>query len=192
MLDKVCCIIDCDGFTVRTWNDQQVSYRTDFLIRELGYVRVDPVYNYLPRSYRFDLSRTYDFRKLPADADKTLRYQSRVVIGLSLLPGPRETDCLDAGDLAEVVGKMYDRCRTADAFLVGFKGGQWESDLLKGLDIPALDLQAFGCPAFEEVKMAYRDCGHHTKVERKRVFHCPMAEVAAYRDWYMLNVKRYR
>ncbi|KAG8193424.1 hypothetical protein JTE90_009643 [Oedothorax gibbosus] len=194
MLDKVCCIIDVDGFSVRIPSESGDCYRNQFLVRELGYVRVDPVYTYLPRSYLFDLSQSYDFSRIPDAEAKTLRYQSRIITGLSLLPGPTESDCLDIRTLPDVLLKIYDRCRTVDADLVAYKGGCRESDLLKELAIPALDLQRFGCPAFKELmaKRNYKDCGHHKEVERDGAVHCSMAEVEAYRDWFMLNVRRYR
>lgn len=178
MLDRVCCIIDVDGFSVRVPSEFQDSYRNQFLVRELGYVRADPAYAYLPRSYRFDLSRTHDFDQLPDDVARTLRYQSRVITGLSVLPGPTESDCLDARTLPDVVEKIYDRCRTVEADLVAYKGGCWEADLLKGLGIPCLDLQEFGCPPFGTLqeKGAYKDCGHHRW--RRRVL-C----IARWRRW---------
>lgn len=197
MLEKVCCIIDVDGFDVRIYDKNNCNYTTEFLVRELGYVKIDPTYDYLPMSYRFDLRQKIKLANLKPDAMRTLRFQSENIIGLPVMPGRNERDCVQYELLEKAFLEIYNLCRKSDANVVAYKGGDKEKKFLEGLGIPCVDLQHFGCPSFKdlvkfgEVYYNLRSCGHHTELKKDRLMHCPMAEVVAYRDWYKMNYKTY-
>ncbi|GFU31852.1 beta-1,3-galactosyltransferase 2 [Nephila pilipes] len=197
MLEKVCCILDVDGFDVQIYNENSRTYTTEFLVRELGCVKISPDQDYLPKSFRFDLKQKMQQVNLRRESMRTLKYQSKNVIGLPVLPGPREQNCIQYEFLDKVIRDAYDMRRRSDADVVAYKGGGKERKLLEALDIPCLDLQGFGCPSYKDmvkfgrVYSVLRNCGYHTELKAGQLMHCPMAEVIAYRDWYMMNYRRY-
>ncbi|GBN42005.1 hypothetical protein AVEN_180873-1 [Araneus ventricosus] len=197
MLNSVCCIIDVDGFDIRNY-DEYGQYTTEFLVRELGYIRVDPNYHYIPKSYRFDLRQKVNPARCPPKVRQTLNYQSRNVIGLTVLPRPDERDAIDYDCLKKVLQDIYDFCRRTDVNVVAYKGGDKERKLLESLNILCVDLQGFGCPSYQDlvrtrkVYSELQDCGYHTEFRGNSLIHCPKAEVTAYRDWFMMNYKRFR
>ncbi|KAF8789000.1 hypothetical protein HNY73_006982 [Argiope bruennichi] len=196
MLSRVCCIIDVDGFDIKK-SDKFGHYTNEFLVRELGYVRVDPNYDLMPKSYRFDLRQKISLGRCSPKGRQTLNYQSRNIVGLTVLPKPEECDAIEYDRLKEVLQDIYDFCRRTDADVIAYKGGDKERKLCESLNIPCLDLQGFGCPSYKELVEARKvyshlqDCNHHTEFRGTSLVHCPKAEVTAYRDWYMMNYKRF-
>ncbi|GFU97688.1 uncharacterized protein TNCV_4455741 [Trichonephila clavipes] len=198
MLEKVCCILDIDGFDIRVYDEFCCSYTTEFMVRELGYVKIDPTCDYLPKSYRFDLTRKMKLVKTTPEVRQTLYFQSKHVIGLPITPGRNERDCIQYECLEKVLKDIYYFCQRSGANVVAYKGGEKEKNILERLEIPSVDLQCFGCPSFKDlikfgrVYSALRDCGHHTELKKGKLMHCPKAEVIAYRDWYKMHYERYR
>ncbi|GIX69332.1 uncharacterized protein CEXT_125711 [Caerostris extrusa] len=187
--------MDIDGFTYRLYDSQGHRYTTQFLVRELGYVKFDPKNEYVAESYHFNLRGRLNMSKCPPEVKKTLNYQSKNVVCLSIFPGNDES-VVDYKDLEDLVQRIYQFCCRSDANVVAYKGGEHEKELLDSLKIPCLDLQGFACPKYEDlinlnqVYSSLQECGYHTR-PRKGVLHCPKMEVTAYKDWLMLNHKSY-
>ena len=184
---KICCIIDFDGFNFRHYVDRLTS-SNEFLIREIGFIRIDPEFgDFLAQSYRFDLS-FYDFSHCP-DAIHTINHQIRYVTGLPLKP-QRGEKVYDYGSVKNCIRKIYENCRTPQRNVVAFKGGEFEKKYLSELEIPNLDLSSYGCPKYELlvkskfVQSHIIDCGFHRKIHDEiDLVHCPRAEVTAFKDW---------
>lgn len=197
MLNRVCCIIDVDGFDIKNY-DEYGHFANEFLVRELGCIRIHPSHNLMSTSYRFDLRKKVNLARCPENVKQTLDFQSRNIIGLSVFPRPAERDIRSYDSLKKVLQDIYEFCRRADADVVAYKGGDKERKLLESLNIVCLDLQSFGCPSYkelvdsEQVYSKLEDCGYHTEIRGKSLVHCPKAEVTAYRDWFMKNFKRFR
>lgn len=190
MTNRVCCIIDFDGFTFRNYTNSNTSQK-EFLIREIGFVRIDPEFGeFLAQSYRFDL-RFYNFSHCQ-DAWHTIHHQTKFITGLSLKPQPGEK-VHKYCTINQCLRSIYKLCRQSRRDIVAFKGGIYEKKYLDELNIPNLDLNKYGCPKYTEllkqnvVRSPIVDCGYHLKIaEEVTVVHCPKAEVAAFRDWLML------
>ena len=75
------------------------------------------------------------------------------------------------------MSELYQRARTTEHFLVGYKGGHMEKDLLRELDLPVINLEHYGCPKFEKLNTIsiIEDCGHHNFEN-----HCGMVESHAF------------
>lgn len=190
-IDKICCIIDFDGFSFRSYIDRS-TFSSEFLIREIGFIRIDPEFgDFLAQSYRFDLS-FYDFSHCP-DATATINHQIRHITGLPLKPQVGEK-VHDYSTVRACIRTIYDICRTPERDIVAFKGGDKEKMYLDELGIPNLDLSQYGCPKYKElvkrnlVQSHLIDCGFHRKIDDEAgVIHCPRAEVTAFKDWLCLN-----
>ena len=73
--------------------------------------------------------------------------------------------------------------------MVAYKGGHLERDLLKELNIPAVNLEDLGCPKFELLTGQQGidpipDCGHHKRSER----HCAIVECQTF--WLFLTKQK--
>ena len=69
-----------------------------------------------------------------------------------------------------------------EPWLVGYKGGHYERDLLNKLHIPSFNLELIGCPKVESITRtkSYRDCGYH----KSKRLHCPAVEVQLFEEWF--------
>lgn len=189
---RVCCIIDFDGFNFKNYIDR-VTYSNEFLIREIGYIKIDPEFagDVLAHSYRFDLS-FFDFSHCP-EAVSTINHQIRYVTGLPLKPQPGEK-VYDYSTVKSCIRSIYKMCQTPKRNIVGYKGGVFEKKYLDELEIPNIDISQYGCPKYQylvEQKIVQShliDCGYHRKIDGQvNIVHCPRAEVTAFKDWLLLN-----
>lgn len=189
-INRICCIIDLDGFNFRAFENN--TMKNEFLIRELGFVRIDPEFGpLLPQSYRFDLT-SYDFSKCK-DSWNTIHYQTRHVTGLRLKPQSGEF-VHRYEDRFNIMRNIYKFCQQPALDIVAYKSGIFEKDFLDEMGIPSLDLSHYGCPKYEDLvrrKMIFSnlfDCGYHTGISNTvKLLHCPMAEVTAFRDWLLFE-----
>ena len=86
--------------------------------------------------------------------------------------------------LAEIVLQtLYHKLCTKDQYVVAYKGGTIEKDLLSKLQIPHINLEWFGCPKVTElIEMGFNpgcSCGYHQKPEH----HCPRQECFLFYQW---------
>lgn len=189
-MERICCIMDFDGFSLKNYTNKS-TYKNEFLIREIGFVRIDPEFGtFLAKSYRFDLS-FFEFSHCK-DAWSTINHQTRYITGLSFKPEPNEK-VYNYDDRLAIVKSIYHTCRQPELDIVAFKSGVYEKELLCELGIPWLDLGIYGCLKYEELvkkKMVFSqltDCGYHKRIgDSAQIVHCPRAEVTAFRDWMLL------
>lgn len=167
-LQKICLIIDLDGF--------RIGNHKEFLVREIGYASItkDQV-----NSVRFNL--TDYFKNLtPADF-ATINYCRKFIHGLSFRPLPGEKDAIHIKNLNKVIWTIYVNNKTFDKNVIAYKGGHIEKDILNDLEIPSMNLEEYGCPKFEQLPTpTINECGFHDK---KNKVHCPKVECAAFYEW---------
>ena len=79
---------------------------------------------------------------------------------------------------------------TAEKPVIAYKGGNIERDLLNELELPCVDLEAFGCPKVQDLihsGLGYEmwDCGHHNGMGTA---HCAMAECQILHEWIEFKI----
>lgn len=165
---KICGIIDFAG----SW------YNGQFLVREIGYVG-------LGRNIRNAKGEVYDYKPyMLSYADPPARRRSRKS---EPLPTP-QLEVLDITDVDSQVLDFYNAVKTKRNTIVAFKGGECEKDLLEKLGIPFMNLEDIGCPRFDEMDTK-RFRAFACKYHKNRDLHCPVAEVTAFKEWYIEKCK---
>ena len=115
-MDKICVVINLEGF--------QVKSRGGFQVRELGYC------NWQRRhtgSYRYQLAGYV--KDLPKEDQAMVRFVTKNVHGLPYRAFIREK-ARPVEEVEEDVCRLYERHRTSKCYVVGYKGGHVERDLL--------------------------------------------------------------
>lgn len=165
-LEDICVIIDLDGF----------RFHKIFHVRELGFASLTKeIYG----SYRFDLSN-YINGMTQADWKSAMCCKFRIH-GLSIRPLPREKNCYNEKDLNSLINQIYEENKTQDKYVIGYKGGTVERNLLGKLRIPNVNLEHYGCPKYSDlVEPEIEDCGYHIKIDG---VHCAMKECFAFATW---------
>ena len=87
-----------------------------------------------------------------------------------------------AHEIEKDVRGLYERHRTSERNVVGYKGGHVERDLLNELNIPSHDLEQDGCPPFGRMELlgGVEGCGHH---KDPSTHHCALVECVHFVNW---------
>ena len=121
-------IIDLDGYRIRS----------GFIARELG------VYSLKDGSLSWMFDNPLPFFYLDKKDQRTCHYVYRHVHGL-----PWQTRSQEKAHpqhmVKPIVDTLYRSCRTPERWLVAYKGGCLEKNLLNELQIPCVNLEDFGC-----------------------------------------------
>ena len=169
-MNNIVGILDLDGFTVNK----------KFLCRELGIIEVGQE---TATSYHFDIGiRWADLS--PKDR-KACMYVGRYVHKLPLIA---RRGSLPLNNLNGVVNDFYNDIKKSEKSVIAYKGGCLERNLLNELNIPAVNLESFGCPKAEQLfdKLAWIEtCGQHIGTDPHK--HCPKVEVEAFMLWLKEN-----
>lgn len=167
-MDKICLVIDLEGFHIKS--------RGGFHVRESRYCDWK----------RHDIgSKSYQafgyLRDLPMRDRRTVEYVTKHVHGLPYVAKPRE-NAKPPYELHDDVRALYEKHRTPQRTLIGYKGGHVEKDLLNSLDIPSHDLEEDGCPKFRDMErlVGVWGCGNHQKPS---MHHCPKIECVLFVNW---------
>ena len=123
-LTDVIAIIDMDGFFVNK----------KFFYRELGVLKVG---NAAAESFFFDFSLRWG--ELSPRDQKACCYVQKYIHKLPFRV-PTGVDALST------FPKLISELRQNSNSVIAYKGGHIERDLLAGLNIPAINLEDFGCP----------------------------------------------
>lgn len=163
-IGKICGIIDLSGSLVNG----------TFITREFGCVGMGRRYQ-VPESFLFDYKPyMIDMADMKVSSHKKkTKYRP-------------ELKFYDVNDLDDHVVRFYQAVKTKEKNIVGFKGGHCEWDLLVDLDIPHVNIEEMGCPRYEDLSCERFDrlaCPYH----RNNGYHCPKAEVAAFKYWLLEN-----
>ena len=118
---------------------------------------------------------------LPKQHQITAKYVTKHVHGLLYKAGSREK-ARPVYEIQDDIRALYERHRTSQRNIVGYKGGHVERDLLDELNIPSYDLEQDGCPPFRrmELLVGVEGCGPHKKPS---IHHCPLIECVHFVNW---------
>ena len=91
---------------------------------------------------------------------------------------------MDLVNLEAIVEDFYFSVRRDEKSLLAYKGGHYDRDLLRNLDIPSVNLESFGWPRAVHIidQLDWRQsCGNH--LELGAYEHCAKVEVEAFGLW---------
>ena len=154
-------IIDMDGFTVAK----------KFYCKELAMMKQDDTY---ATSILFDLGLSWN--QLNKKDQISARYLEKHIHQIDF----NAPSTIHVSNLPKIVKSYFNEPNT----LVGYKGGQFERNLLVELGIPFINLEYFGCPKAKQLfrKLGWLEtCGQHLIPDAYH--HCSKVEVEAFAMW---------
>ena len=150
-------IVDLDGY--------QVNHQP-FIVREMG------VYSLQHGSFSWFSENKLPYLSLEKRDRKTVNYVYHHIHGLRFESSKQEK-ALPQHLVKPMIESAYHRSRTQHQYMVAYKGGYLEKNLLNELQIPCVNLEDFGCPKVEKLIAMGFDvgltCGRHAKPTH----HCP-------------------
>lgn len=183
MLDKVCGILDIEAFQHKKLliyrefafaplNGSVLSNEKLFLAHDVLSHSVTP--NEIPPPEARDVWYTI----------RTLKYK---IHGLDLFPDEPSELCCPQDAVKWLILGWYEAFACEKRYMIAFKGGNLERNLLDWLNIPYINLEEFGCPSFhmipqEEREQFTKSCGQHRYAQRGED-HCSIKETSFYRFW---------
>lgn len=159
-LDKVCCILDFSGTYVKNY----------FIVREMAIIDARKKANNLN-------SRLYDYKP----------YANRI---LMLKRGGRAAKAQKFYDITQLdshIVEYWNKAKSNTRDVVAYKGGTCELNKLTELNIPCVNLESFGCPAYEVLRSrgdVKKGCCYH----RAHKLHCPRSEILSFKRWLLQNM----
>ena len=167
-VSEIVAVIDMDGYRIQN----------KFLCKEMGLLKVGDTE---AKSLFFDINLRWD--DLTHKDRRACKY---VQTHIHKLPFgvPAGVDALPLSSLPKIISQLYENVRQNSRSAIAYKGGIYERDLLARLNIPALDLQDYGCPKAEKLfdQLVWLEtCGKHT--ENAAYQHCAKVEVEAFAMW---------
>ena len=170
-MNDIIAIIDMDGFVVNK----------EFYCRELGMLNVDKDTG---MSWHFNTG--LNWQNLSLKDQKCCAYVCRQIMKLPF----NDYRALQLNHLPEIVKCFYSELKISETSTLAYKGGHFEKELLQKLNIPAVNLEIYGCPRADHIfkDMVWLEtCGKHFGKNSYR--HCAKAEVEAYGLWLKENQK---
>ena len=174
-MEKICMIMDMEGY-----------FLPRFYCRELGVLGMDWL-----TTKRYFYHMPINYLELTPSQATTVMFVKRRIHGLPFVPSYMER-ARPAKQLYEDIKEFYDAAKTPDKFVVAYKGGTCEKDVLQELGIPFQNLEDFDCPKIETlIHQGYgkdvSDCGFHHIYEQqhlsKACIHCASMECSILKEW---------
>ena len=186
-LEQICGVLD-----IKAFQHKQTLFYREFAYSPISLV--DPNENcseffhhsvkppFIPSLMDRELWKTFN----------TLKYK---ITGLDLIPRA-DGESVTQSAVQWILLGWYDATRTTERFIVGYKGGKLEKDLLTFMSIPCVNLETFKCPRLKNVnsstleKYKFIHCGQHFNSPDGDL-HCSMKETVFYKDWIIskLNIE---
>ena len=164
-MNRIVGIIDMDGFTIA-----KKCY-----CKELGVLQIG---NDEGSSYHFNLG--INWQDLSVKDQQQCIFVSEKIYKLRF----EDPKGIPLANLEGIVQEFYECIKRDTLSTIGYKGGHFERDLLRKLNIPSVNLEDFGCPKAEHLfdKLAWLEtCGMH--IGKDPYLHCPKVEVEAFGCW---------
>lgn len=150
------------------------QYRREFLVRELGAIGIgknfpSPIkewFDYKPKMTAFCDNAT------PPNKKRKQTHSNTVVYDLPVLN--------------QRILNFWNSVKTKKNKVIAFKGGVCEKNILKELKIPYFNLEDINCPRYNDMdteEFEAFSCKYH----KDHGLHCPAAEVACFKNWYLNN-----
>jgi hypothetical protein len=167
-MENICGIVDFDGCHTQEFG---------FLTREFGYIGMNT--SDKPMSYRYDLSQFWP--NLSKKSRKTAYFCEKNIHGLRFKPKKFEV-VKPYNQFERDVRNFYSDYASSEKYIVAFKGGCVEKNVLQKLEVPFVNIEIYDVPKYDTLNVngEYNrfTCGYHDNV-----FHCPRAEVKAFKDF---------
>jgi len=166
-----------DGFEIPTRSGGR-----EFLCKELG---VTYLYKDVTVRYTFQVGNFYEL--LPK-ARPTVAWVMRHIHGMKF--EDREGDMPQSALLPLLLAIQADCILEANKFYIAYKGGRYERDMLREVNIPYYDLETIGCPRYDQLLSYFNvisspTCGLHCYALKSKTVHCPQAETMLFRKWLL-------
>ena len=164
-MNRIVGIIDMDGFTIAK----------KFYCKELGVLKIG---NDEGSSYHFNLG--INWQDLSVKDRQQCKFVSEKIHKLRF----EDPKGIPLANLEGIVQEFYECTKRDTMSTIGYKGGHFERDLLRKLEIPSVNLEDFGCPKAVHLfdKLAWLEtCGMH--IGKDPYLHCPKVEVEAFGCW---------
>ena len=165
-MNNIVGIIDMDRFTVRR----------KFHCRELGMIGVGKDAG---ESHLFDMGIRW--QDLSNKEQKSCMFLTK---NIHELPFAASRGSIPLCNLNVIVKHFYNNIKQDEESTIAYKGGHLERDLLKQINIPAINLEDFGCPKAEFLfgRLIWLEtCGQ--LIGTHAYHHCPKVEVEAFALW---------
>ena len=168
-LRRVCMILDLEGFILK---GKRV------VVREVGWCDMHGFSD----SFHFKPEPDIQFNSLSPADKRTVNYVFHNIHALPFEARPRE-NAINGYLVDFVVKTLCEKLSTLERDVVAYKGGTLEKQLLTRLNIPHVDLEAYGCPKpnhllFDGFEPLF-DCGHHIHSHS----HYPRVETYLFYQW---------
>ena len=166
MKDRVCMILDFDGYWVKK----------HFIVREMGWCDREGY----ATSLHFQPS--FKYYQLPAKEKRQVDYVYKHVHALPFDAHPPEL-ASPCRIVLQVVKQLYSLNRRHRLDVIAYKGGNLERGLLKKLNIPSLNLEEYGCPKASQLPDMGFDPGMSCGCHDMDIGHCPRQETFLFHQW---------
>jgi hypothetical protein len=168
VISKIECILDFDGFFIGK----------SFLVREMGFAFVNTTRK---GSFTFKVG---NFKDLDSKSKRTVSWVTKNINGMRF-----QDNTFDYPQyvLPIVIKQLADECKQLNEdYVIAFKGGHVEKDVLTTCEIPFFDLEDIGCPKFKDLH--YRNkfdvhCKLHKHIKKNVIAHCPQLECLYFKEW---------
>jgi len=171
-LDQICMILDLDGY--------QVNHQP-FIVREMG------IYSLPYGSFSWPLENRLPYLSLEKRDRQRVNYVYHHVHGLRF-ESTKQENSLPQHMVKPMIEAAFHRSKSQDQYVVAYKGGHVEKDLLNELHIPSVNLEDYGCPKVDKLlAMGFNPecgCGHHAKP----TLHCPKQETWLFYQWMIQHM----
>lgn len=146
-------------------------------MRECGYIGID-------KSFKSPVSDIFDYRPHMVQFSGQSGYEPPKKKRKRNQTATSEMEVYDIQKLEERILRFWNDVRTPRIYVLAFKGGVCELNVLKALKIPFFNLEDIKCPPYDELKGEEYD-KYACKFHKDRSLHCPLAEVAALKQFYI-------
>lgn len=183
MLERVCAVLDFECF----------QHKTLLYYREIAFAPIDV----LPPGKLINLHVTPDHPPLQYGDRalwKTFNTLKFHVHGMDIHPDQYGTNVVSQLSVPGIIRALHQYASTPDRYVIAYKGGYFERQMLQQLQIPYLNLEDVGCqtysslPSIEKAFYIPFDCGQHRYAIAGEVDHCAAKEVAFYRQWILARL----
>jgi len=164
MAEKLCCIIDAQGFVKNgVFFPREIAFCSDI------------------KNVSFLVDTKLKYYKMSEKDRKTNKFIERKFLGIPLT---QEFSAKCIIDYKPEIYRLYLTLKTSDKKLVGIKNYQLSS-ILSVLNIPFINLEDFGCSRLDILEKIYREncCGFHNKKNKRGQWKCAVRKANILWKW---------